>query len=734
MGSFVSPAAWARRSAAHPWRVIGAWGVVLALSVVLIGALLSGVLSSDETFVNSPESMRAQNAIEQQIGVTESVVEDVIVQSPAGVQDPAARDAVEGLVGRLRGLGPSVVGSVTSPFGGDGSLISEDGRTAIIAVVMSGDVNEAQDNIGKVLDLALPLDGTGGLAVNVTGQASIAHDTNTTAEQDLVTGESIGIPVALLILVLVFGAVVSALLPVILAIIAIIVALALTALVGQLGDLSFFVTNMITMMGLAVGIDYSLFIASRYREERAVGRPRVEAIEQSGRTASRAVFFSGMTVVVALIGLLIVPMSIFVSLAIGAILVVLSAIAAALTLLPAMLSVLGDRIDAGRLARLVPTRLRRRDQASGFWPRVVGAVMRRPATSLVLGVAILVAAAVPYLGINTGAAGVTSLPSDLQSRVGFATLQAEFSVGRLSPARIPILGDPSSPANKGQIDRITAAAARDDVLGTPTLEPGPTHEGAVLEVPINADPTSRAAKVAVTELRAATDLPVGGVTARNIDYFAIADRYLPIVVSVVLTMSFIVLLLAFRSLVVPFVAIAMNLLSVGAAFGLLTLVSQDGVGAGILGFQQVDTIEAWIPIFLFAVLFGLSMDYHVFLLSRIRERFQQTGDNVDAITHGISSSARLITGAALIMVAVFAGFAAGQLVMFQQMGFGLAIAVLIDATLVRGVMVPATMRLLGDRNWYLPSWLEWLPRLSVEGEVPPRPEWGTRGTTPPKAS
>jgi RND superfamily putative drug exporter len=732
MLSGLSPADWAKRSAAHPWRVIAIWGVVFAVSVVVIGALLSGVLSSDQTFVNTPESMRAQNAIEQQIGVKDAVVEDVIVTTSSGLQDSATRDVVAGLVGKLRGLGPAVVSTVTSPLTGDGSLISKDGRTAVIPVVMAGDFNDAQDDIEKVLDTALPLNGTNGLAVNVTGQASVAHDSNTVAEQDLVTGEMIGIPIALLILMVVFGALVAALLPILLAVIAIVVALALTALVGQFGHLSFFVTNMITMMGLAVGIDYSLFVASRYREERGAGVSKIQAIERAGQTASRAVFFSGMTVVVALIGLLIVPTSIFVSLAVGAILVVISAIAAAQTLLPAVLSVLGDRIDAGRLSRLIPGRWRRRERATGFWSRVVGTVMRRPLASLGLCVAILVAAAVPYFGITTGAAGVSSLPTDLQSRVGFEILQQKFSVGLLTPARIPIVGDPASAANTAQIDGITAAIAGDPVLGKPALVPGPAGRGAVLEVPVNADSTSQAAEGAVKRIRAATDLPVGGVTAQNVDFFDIADRYLPIVVALVLTMSFLVLLVAFRSLVVPFVAIAMNLLSVGAAFGLLTLVSQDGVGADIFGFQQVDTVEAWLPIFLFAVLFGLSMDYHVFLLSRIKERFLRTHDNVDSITHGITSSARLITGAALIMVAVFAGFAAGKLVMFQQMGFGLGVAVLIDATLVRGVLVPATMRLIGNHNWYLPKWLEWLPRFSVEGERVAGSMWPARGPTRPQ--
>jgi putative drug exporter of the RND superfamily len=718
MRSFLSPPAWARRSAAHPWRVIGAWGAAFVVALVVMGALLSGVLTSDTTFTRNPESQRARDTIQKQVGAGDAVVEQVVVQTGSGTfRDPGPRAAVRSMASDLRALGPAIVASVGTPFSAaQGAPVSRDRTTTVIPMTMTGDLATANDNVHRVLDTTKAYQGRDGLSVRVAGQASINHDVNKTASKDLEKGEAFGIPIALIILLLVFGAVVSALLPVILAIVAIVIALALTSLVGQIGDLSFFVTNMITMMGLAVGIDYALFIVSRYREERAGGREKLHAIERAGDTASRAVFFSGLTVVVALIGLLIVPMSVFISLAVGAILVVLSAVAAAQTLLPALLSVLGDRIETGRLSRLVPTRMRRERTGPGFWPRVVGGVMRRPWLSLISAAGLLIIAAVPYFGINTGASGVESLPPNLQSRQGFEILQREFSVGGIAPARIPVVGDPASAGNRAEIQRITRDVAGDPVLGTPHL----THvssRGAVLEVPVNAEASSSSAQDAVKRLRAVSDLPVGGQTAENIDYFAIADGYLPIVVLVVLALSFLVLLLAFRSIVVPLVAIAMNLLSVGAAFGILTLVSQEGVGASILGFQQVDTVEAWIPLFLFSVLFGLSMDYHVFLISRIRERYRRTGDNVDAITWGISSSARLITGAALIMVAVFFGFASGDLVMFQQMGFGLGVAVLLDATLVRGVLVPATMRLLGDWNWYLPRSLAWLPHLSVEGEA-----------------
>jgi RND superfamily putative drug exporter len=690
MRSLISPAAWARRSAARPWRVVTAWSVVLIFSVAVIALMLSGALTAQNGFTGSPESQRANALISDRAGQADRVVESVVVR-------PAS--AAGAVAARLESLPANAVTSVGA------AMPSRDGSSALVPVVLAGDLATAGDHAGKVIDAATAAARDAGATALVAGQGSIDHDTRAVAQSDLATGESLGIPVALVILLLVFGAAVAAILPVMLAGVAIVVSLALTALVGQVFDISFFVTNMITMMGLAVGIDYVLFIVSRYREERAAGLEKLAAIERAAQTAGRAVLFSGIAVVVALVGMLIVPTTIFVSLATGAILVVLAAVAAAMTLLPAVLSLLGDRIEAGRVSRLLPARARRN---RNFWPRVVGAVMRRPVVSIVAAGGLLLLAAVPYLQITTGAAGVSSLPASLQSREGFEVMQREFTVGGIAPARIPVSG-------ADEAKRISAAVAGDPRFGQPVLTQG------VLDVPVNADPLSPAAVAAVRDLRAIADSPVGGQTSQNIDYFDIVDQYLPIVFAVVLGLSFLVLLIAFRSLVVPIVALGMNLLSVGAAYGLLVLVAQEGVGAGLLGFTRVPTIEAWIPLFLFSVLFGLSMDYHVFLLSRIRERWDITHDTEDSITHGITASARLITGAAAIMVAVFAGFAAGQLVMFQQMGFGLAAAVLIDATIVRTILVPATMRLLGRWNWYLPSVLDWLPHVAIEGAPEPAP-------------
>ncbi|HEX9343958.1 MAG TPA: MMPL family transporter, partial [Actinomycetota bacterium] len=552
--------------------------------------------------------------------------------------------------------------------------------------------------------------------------------------QDLKKGETIGIVAAAVILVLVFGALAAAVLPIVLAVMSIVVALGIVSLLGMAFHFSFFVTNMITMMGLAVGIDYSLFIVSRYREERARGRERLDAVAAAGGTANRAVFFSGLTVVLALAGMLLIPTTIFRSLATGAIAVVLVAVLASLTLLPALLALMGDRINALRVPVLFKRRMENPDRTSGFWAGVASRVMARPVLSLVLAAGVLVAVALPVFGIKTGFSGVSTFPDDVQSKQAFTILARDFSGGLSQPAQIVVDGDVRSAPVSAAIARLRGALRADPAFGPSALQTNSAGDLALISVPVTGDPNGPAAADAIRQLRS-TEIPrafagsgtrvlVGGQTAQSVDFFQLTDHYTPIVLAFVLGLSFLLLAVVFRSLVVPLLGVLLNLLSAGAAYGLLVLVNQRGTGAGILGFQQVPTIESWLPLFLFSVLFGLSMDYQVFLLSRIRERYDQTGDNPAAVSFGLRTTGGIITGAALIMVAVFGGFATGRLVMLQEMGFGLAVAVLIDATLVRSVLVPAALRLLGDRNWYLPSWLHWLPQLRVEVPAthPTRPE------------
>jgi RND superfamily putative drug exporter len=405
-------------------------------------------------------------------------------------------------------------------------------------------------------------------------------------------------------------------------------------------------------------------------------------------------------------------------------------VVATLTLVPALLSLLGDRIDWPRRRQYDAAAVaaqRARDAETfhrGFWGMIARVVMGRPVVSAVLAAGLLVAAAVPYLDLHRGQAGVESLPpSDV--RTAYTLLSRDFPAGRLAPVEVVVDG-PRTTAVLAGIERLVAAAGQDPVFGP--AEPtqwNASGDLALVRIPLTVDASSPSALAAVDRLRddlipaAFTNVPaaalVTGGPAFNADFEAIVRDYTPLVFAFVLGLSFLLLMLAFRSLVVPLKAIVMNLLSVGASYGLLVLVFQKGYLHNVLGFQQTPTIESWVPIFLFCVLFGLSMDYHVFLLSRIREHYDTAHDNRAAVAVGMQATAKIITGAALIMVAVFVAFASGTLVMFQQMGFGLAVAVVLDATIVRSVLVPASMALLGDRNWYLPRWLTWLPDLRVEG-------------------
>jgi uncharacterized membrane protein YdfJ with MMPL/SSD domain len=638
------------------------------------------------------------------------------------VDEPAFKAKVQALSERAGGLG--VVAEAQSYFvSDDRSLVSKDRHATMVPIVTQG------DQVAPLVDLVKSEDGRGGFQVSITGTLTADADFEKLSEEDLQKGELlIGLPAALIILVLVFGAVLAGLVPVLLGLLSIVIAVALTALVGQAFEVSFFVVNMISAMGLALGIDYALFILSRYREERGRGLEKIDAIVASGATASRAVLFSGIAFVLAMFGMLLVPDTILRSLALGAILVGIVSVLAALTLLPAVLSLLGDRVNALRIPVIGRRAIKSAGSEGRFWSVLVGGVMRRPLVSLVAATALLLAAAVPVLSIDTGQSGLSTLPDRFPSKQGFDALNRDFPGTGVDPAQIVVQGSVASAPVRSAIKELKASLADENAFGPPTQVTSMDTDLVLLSVPVAGDADGPAATSAIRHLRAdlipqafagdlETTVLVGGTTAEQVDYATIVGNWLPIVFAFVLGLSFLLLTVAFRSIVIPAVAIALNLLSVGAAYGLLVLVFQKGVGNELLGFQQADTIEAWVPLFLFSVLFGLSMDYQVFLLSRIKERYSQTRDTVGSVAFGVGSTARLISGAALIIIAVFGGFAAGDLVMFQQMGFGVAVALLVDATIVRSVLVPASMKLLGERNWYLPSWLNWIPEVHVEGHT-----------------
>lgn len=712
-----------KASARNPWRVIFWWLALTALGIFFIGRYLGDSLTTKQEFTDHPESQQAQELIKEHFPERSENTELVIVNSPTlVVTDPAFRGHVTELADAILALGPDTVTAVThwyiAPLP---TLVSQNRHTTLVTVQLVGDLAAQQKKIGTVRAV-LKGHAQTDFAHYLVGGASIGDDFQKVAEEDLQKGEVIGLPITLAILVIVFASVAAALIPIILGGVAIIAAIATVALVGQVNPFSFFIVNMITMMGLAVGIDYALFIISRYREERANHRTKEEAIARAGMTAARTVVFSGMTVVVALLGLLMIPMNVFQALSAGAIFVVVWSVVTALTLLPALLQLLGDRINWLRIG--LRRSAQNATQQQGLWHRFARRVMRYPIQSLVLSVGILLAAMIPALSIKTGASGVESLPSSLETREAYTVLNREFSAGYLNRVMIAVEGDAAHVATQKALTQFLAALKGDSIFTDAQIVPSADGKVTLYNVGLNAPSTSDVALDAIARVRsnyAPTSFAnsnarvfVGGDTAANYDFVQIARAYTKPVFSIVLGLSFLLLLVVFRSLVVPLKALIMNLLSVGAAYGLVVLVSQKGIGAQLLGFQQVEKIEAWIPLFLFCVLFGLSMDYHIFLLSRIRERFTQTKDNTEAVAFGVQTTARIITGAALIMVTVFGAFAAGELVMFQQMGFGLGAAVLLDATIVRIIVVPASMKLLGKWNWYLPKFLQFIPRIGIE--------------------
>ena len=715
----------ARACSTHPWRTIGFWlvGVVAAVAAL---ALVLGDLTTEGHPTNNPESQKADAALARAFPPRPgSGVSDIVVvrSSRYTVDAPQFEAFVRRLVraGRASGAVENVRDFYTT---GDPTLVS-DARHATALPILIPDADLA----GEVVTLVERADAPPRFEVTVTGDETIDNDFNELSQRDLENGElRFGLPAALVVLVLVFGAVVAGLVPLLMAILSIVVALGLVALFSQVFDLSVFIINMLTGMGLALGIDYSLFVVSRYREERGRELGRHDAIAAAGATASRAVLFSGTAFVVAMLGMLIVPNNIMRSLALGAILVGIVSVVAALTLLPALLGLLGDRVNALRVPILGRAAVEGRNPEGRFWSAIVRRVLRRPVGSLLLATSLLIAAAVPLFGLHIGASGVSTLPDSFASKRGFVALERGFPGVTTDPVRVVVADNYQRPGSRRALSRLRDELAFDTRFGPAEIHRSRDGTAGELAAPVQGDSAGPRAVAAVRELRSRTiprlfrgtdsSVYVGGDTAENIDYFDSVSEPAPIVLAFVLGLTFVLLAIVFRSIVVAATALVLNLLSVGAAYGLLVLVFIHGVGTGLFGFEQADTIEAWVPLFLFSVLFGLSMDYQVFLLSRIKERYDETGDTRAAVSWGIASTARIITGAALIIVAVFLGFAMGDLLQFQQMGFGVAVALLIDATIIRSVILPSIMALLGRWNWYLPRWLEWLPRVEIEGRHP----------------
>jgi putative drug exporter of the RND superfamily len=753
MKRLLSTTGLARASARRPWLVIAAWILLLVLAVA-VQAVWPANTTTDVALLNNPEAQQGWQLLEEH-GIRDERHggETVIVQSATlTIDDPAFQATVQRATDAFRADTGVVASAVnfyelsTQDPEAAASLVSADRQTTIIPVMLVGSLEEAVEHGPDVFALLHTLQaGAPDFTILTVGDSSLTHEVNTLAEADIARGESIGASVALLILIVLFGALVAAFIPLVLAIISIGIAFGLAAIVSQFNELSFVVNSIIPMIGLAVGIDYALFVVERYREERRRGAAKHDAIEIAGNTASRAVLFSGMTVALALAGLFIAPTNDYRSISIGAILVVTVAVVATLTLVPAVIALLGDKLDWPR-RRTYNAETAARQAAwdretihGGFWGRISRIVMGKPIVSLVVAVGFLLLCATPALNLNEGFNFASALPDELESKAAYNILDAEFSAGLISPVEIVVEAPLDDPATEVAIatiiQRLGEATTADGspLYGVATTTKSADNEIALISVPMNLDPDTEAATDTIVHLREdiiapiAATMPTGqilttGLSANNVDFLHVLDTYTPIVFLFVLGLSFILLVVVFRSLVVAAKAIAMNVLSVGAAYGLIVWVFQEGNLVGFFGFQQTDVIEAGLPLFMFAMLFGLSMDYHVFLLSRIREHYDHSHTNTESVAVGLQRTAKIITGAALIMVAVFGGFASASLVFIQQLGFGLGVAILLDATIVRSILVPSAMALLGDRNWYLPTWLDWLPDLRIEGGpavVPP---------------
>jgi putative drug exporter of the RND superfamily len=722
----------ARGAALHPYRTIAVYALFIAVAVLSVAGLLSSGLTSDSKFrAGEPGSATADRLIQDRLSGPHRVTDYVIVRSAdLTVDAPAFKARVLGVAHSIDALGSTIVrGTSTYYTTHDPGLLSRDKHATLIPVVMAGGVDDALKHVDRLHETAM----TGqrdGFKVAQTGEASLNQMFTQLAEKDLSRGEVFGVPAALIVLVVVFGAVLAATMPLVLSIISIVLALALTALIGQIYPVNVFVLNILTMMGLAVGIDYTLFVISRYREERARGLEKIDAIAATGATANRAILFSGITVILAMIGMVIVPIDIMIGMGMGVMLVVLTTLATALIALPAVISLLGDRVNALRVPFVGRAGAGRVTGRKGVWERLAHSIMRHPVIWLSVAVVALLAIAAPVFVMNTGSPTQSAgyLPSGHYAKQGWDMLDRDFSLGEANPLQIVVDGPASAGAVERSITRLERAMKADGRFAPVHATVNKAGDLTLLTTALAGDPVADSTQALVKHLRgdmipaafagSSAHVYVTGTTAGVVDYLGFFGAWLPIVLLVVLSLSFVLLLVAFRSIVIPAQAIAMNLLSVGASYGLLVLVFQKGVGARLLGLTQVESIEAWVPLMLFALLFGLSMDYQVFLLSRIKERFDRTGDTREAVGYGVGRTAGIITGAAAIMVCVFGGMATGKMVVFQQMGFGLAVAIFIDATVVRTIVVPAAMELLGDWNWYLPRWLEWLPNISVEGRQP----------------
>lgn len=676
------------------------WVIAVWLVVVLAAAPLALTLTSGL----SGAGWEAQGSVANQVrdelraDFPELGAESAIVvyrQEQPIVSDPSGLTAV---VDQLRGA-PGAA-SVQDPLQlpPEAGMISPDGTTAMVPVHLTGDEDaDLPESAARLIDHVAGIDVPDGARVEVTGEWPVWSDFNASNEEALHKAELLsGLPTIILLLVA-FGSAVAAGLPLILAVAGIAVGFASLRLFGMVTPLSVWSMNFSMMIGLAVGIDYSLFIVSRYREEREDGHDAEHAMANTLTTAGKAVFLSALTVVLSLAAVFLVPVMVFRSMALGMILAVIAVALASLTLLPAVLAAMGDRVLVSR-GHDDPDRA-----AEGRWTRWTQGALRRPRITLAAGLVLLLALAAPAIGMRLGMPGARVVDEGRSSRDGYEMVVSAFGPGAAAPVFITVAAADSQ--------AVLDVAAADPGAAAASIVARPAESGrtVVRVIPTTAVDSAETTEL-VSRLRAdvaevAPGALVGGPAAQNHDLTDVLTGRAPLAIGVIMVVAFLLLLVVFRSLTIALFSIVLNLISVAAAFGFATIVFQHGIGAGLIGIEHQGFVDAWAPLFFFALLFGLSMDYQLFLLAAIRERYEHTGDTATAVREGIARTGRPITNAALIMIVVFIAFGVTGPIPPTELGVTLALAVLLDATIVRMMLVPSIMGLLGERNWWLPRWM-----------------------------
>ena len=736
-------AAWGRFVYRFRWLTLAGSGVLLAISIA--GVVMGGTLTSGGPLTSDLEAQKAQNLLTSELQNNRASTSNFMLifrSNTLTVGDAQFRSALESAIAPIEG--DSRISSITDPYNASNPRVaaaftSKDGHEALVSVELSSTGRQAwsdyNDLRGKVRSDTLTVTGTGFVAIN---QAF-----NATLESDLQRAETVTLPVTLLLLVIIFASIVAAGMPLGVGVLTILGGLGGTFFLNRFTDVSQYALNIVTLIGLGVSIDYSLFVVNRFRDELAAGATREDAIATTVATAGRAITFSGLTVAVGLSAMLFFQGTFLASMGAAGAIVVAVAVVYGLTFLPALLSILGPRVNRLRIPAL-------RGGVSGgrgFWHGLASWVMKRPVIVLVPTVAFLLVAGSPFLNLRLANGSVEMLPTRLEARQGWDNLQSSFPGQGQTTFSIVVDYPDGSPLTAGRIadqynlDRKIAAIP--NVLGTTSiydLDPKlglaqyeTLYTGDPANVPVaarqlmaatvgkhvvliqattSADPTSDTSRAIVKAIRAEGGVDggrvlVGGQTAIDLDVIRFITDRTPIAVAFVVVVTYFVLFLLTGSVVLPLKAVLLNFLSIGASFGALVWVFQEGHLSNLLGFTP-QSIDPSIPVILFSIVFGLSMDYEVLLVSRIHEEYVRTGDNTAAVAAGLERSGRLITGAAAIMVTVFLAFGLAEVVIIKAIGIGLAIAVAIDATVVRALVVPAVMRLLGDFNWWAPHPLRWL--------------------------